>query len=67
VSVGPVRFHPLDQPFQHRDIAPVDADQHLVLVVRPMTTLSCGASIAMRGSIGAALTSASSDKLMPAR
>ena len=34
-------------------------------VVRPMTPVSSGASIAIRGSIAAALTSASIDRLMP--
>ena len=34
-------------------------------VVRPMTLSSSGASIAMRGSLAAALTSASSERLMP--
>ena len=34
-------------------------------VVRPMTLFDSGASIAMRGSLAAALTSASSDRLMP--
>src|SRR5437588_58230 len=34
-------------------------------VVRPITVVASGASIAMRGSLAAALTKASSERLMP--
>ena len=59
-------LHARGQPLDHRDIAPVDADQHLALGrAADHASVSAGASIAMRGSLAAALTSASSDRLIP--
>jgi hypothetical protein len=53
------------QPLDHRDIAPIDADMHLVDRIASDHAGFLGASIAMRGSLAAAVTNASSDRLMP--
>ena len=59
-------LQPRDQPLDHRDIAPIDADLHLLLGgAADHGCLPSGASIAIRGSLAAALTRASSERLIP--